>query len=805
MICILAKQFRTIVRDFRQILIPDEVDETVHRFDSFSYLTSLSDYFKLLSSISIPLLLQWTHILNTLDYLQEAWWSSMLTIPTPSSLITHLSITGQLQSYCDLICRHELYVEHLTSIITHRYLLFLLFEQSDTCTYVHNLFGLIHRTPVASHLFVESIYTNWEHLLKRNKLLLSLKILRTLEGIHLDESGLLLVLLIEQFLTLPYLSILRHAELIVCRRIERMLTLDEQTLTNQLMPKYLPVIVQTLSGTQGQHRQDMKSNEHLWALIQRLMNKIHYTPTVSLDVPKQDFPNWNSQDEDLILNWIRKVHCPVDITPKTYAQMIKNVAYKKLLPFMMSQDFIWLAMPDCLQLGINIPSLWRASTGALIKKINDLCFSLPSQRLISSDINFHDEESTPNSMYIKNLLSSSTDSRYLIALLDSISIYFETIQIHSDLACPFSSGDTRDLSRFLVFIAEIIYLNILQYKLFLNWNFIESFFRCLNKAIENPTSIIYQLLTGTDQISSCCTLVKSTLIIFEYLYQRHGIVLLNKDSKQFFQSYLNLIEADKRPLTEVLLVAFNDLHRLYALSKHIQSIPIFYRTYLRTIVILLFRLPIFNSFIRIPTQFWEQDEQQVKKLQFGPNDYCLTSFPLDLLQHSDIMADYLERVSLVGWLSRTQFQEIWVTFLAAINLVHFPTDDPEQKLQNISKEEVLENNATQCVWIRGVTTFLLNALRLHCIGNPADQYFERRCRNQLIPFLSTDIGGRYIQTCSTLGVSLHHLFNNIERVGSHDSVSYGQLSFDAILTSIQSNNASPLPVNVSRNLYEGKI
>lgn len=433
----------------------------------------------------------------------------------------------------------------------------------------------------------------------------------------------------------------------------------------------------------------------------------------------------------------------------------------------------------------------------MIKKINDLCFSLPTQRLISNDIHFHDEESTPDSIYIKSLLSSATDSRYLIALLDSISIYFETIQIHSDLTCPFSSGDTRDLSRFLIFIAEIIYLNILQYKFFLNWNFIESFFRCLTKSIENPTSIIYQLLTGTDQINSCCTLVKSILIIFEYLYQRHGIILFNKDAKQFFQSYLNLIEADNRPLTQVLLVAFNDLHRLYGLSKHIQSIPTFYRTYLRTIVILLFRLPIFNSFIRIPTQFWEQDEQQVKKLQFGPNDYCLSSFPLDLLQHSDIMADYLERISLVGWLSCTQFQEIWVTFLAAINPMNYPHNDPEQQIHNISNEEALETNATQCVWIRGVTTFLLNALRLNCIGNPADKHFEHRCRNQLIPFLSNELGGRYIQTCSTLGVNLHHLFTNIERVGSHDFLFYGQLSFDAILTSIQSNNASPLPVNVS--------
>lgn len=454
-------------------------------------------------------------------------------------------------------------------------------------------------------------------------------------------------------------------------------------------------------------------------------------------------------------------------------------------------------MPDCLTLGVNIPSFWRASTGALIKKINDLCFSLPTQRLISNDVDFHDDESTPDSIYIKSLLICSNNPRYLIALLDSITIYFQTIQIHTDLTCSFSSGDIRDLLRFLIFIAEIIYLNILQYKFFLNWNFIESFFRCLTKTIENPTSIIYQLLTGTDQIISCCTLIKSILIIFEYLYQRHGFIVFNRDSKDFFQSYLNLIEPDSRPLTQSLLLTFNDVNRLYMLSKRIYSIPSFYRTYLRTIVILLFRLPIWNSFIRIPIQFWEQDDQHVKKLQFGTNDYCLSSFPLDLLQHSDIMSDYFERISLVGWLSRTQFLEIWVTFLAAINPVHSPHDVSEQMLANISKEEILETNATQCIWIRGVTTFLLNSLRLNCIGNPADTIFEHRCRNKLIPFLLTDIGGRYIQTCLTLGIDSHHLFTNVERIGSHDVLSYGQLSYDTILTSIQSNNASPLPVNVS--------
>jgi hypothetical protein len=352
-------------------------------------------------------------------------------------------------------------------------------------------------------------------------------------------------------------------------------------------------------------------------------------------------------------------------------------------------------MPACLELGIQIQSLWRASTSALIKKINDLCFSLPTQRLISNDINFHDEESTPDSIYIKSLLSCSTNPTYLIALIDSISVYFETIENHVDLTCQFSSGDIRDLLRLIIFISEIIYLNILQKKFILTWNFIESFFRCLTKTIPNSTTIIYQLLNGTDQIVSCCVLSKSILSIFEYLYQRHGIILSSQYSKQFLQSYLSLIEPDNRPLTQILILSFNDLHRLYCLTKQIQSIPYFYRYYLRTIAILLFRLPIFNSFIRIPTQFWEQHHQDVNKLQFGTNDYCLSAFPLDLLQHSDIMADYIERISFVGWLSRTQFQEIWVTFLAVINQSNQNNDDNEQMTNSLSKEEILETNATQ--------------------------------------------------------------------------------------------------------------
>jgi hypothetical protein len=354
-------------------------------------------------------------------------------------------------------------------------------------------------------------------------------------------------------------------------------------------------------------------------------------------------------------------------------------------------------MPHCLVLGMDISPLWRASTSALVKKINDLCFSLPTQRLITDTVDLHDEDSTPDTIYIKSLLTCAEQQPYLIALIDSLTVYFDTVEQHRALACQLSSGDTRDLLRLIIFVSEMIYVELVHKKSPPTWTFIESFFRCLTKTIQQTSSIIYQTLSATDQIISCCMLAKTVLVIFDNLYQRHGVLNLNKRAYNVAQAFLNLIEPDHRPLTHVLLRTFEDLDRLYHSTKQIKSLPHFYRHHLRTVTILLFRLPIFNSFVRVPAQFWEQNDHDYKKLQFSSQDFCLSAFPVDLLQHSDIMADYSERISLVGWLSRTQFQEIWVTFLAAINppSSNNQQDSDEQSSAGLSKEEILETNATQ--------------------------------------------------------------------------------------------------------------
>ncbi|CAF1324051.1 unnamed protein product [Rotaria sp. Silwood1] len=55
----------------------------------------------------------------------------------------------------------------------------------------------------------------------------------------------------------------------------------------------------------------------------------------------------------------------------------------------------------------------------------------------------------------------------------------------------------------------------------------------------------------------------------------------------------------------------------------------------------------------------------------------------------------------------------------------------------------------------------------------------------------------YLYTRLTLDTSSNNSFTDIEWLGTRDLLSYGQLSYDTILTSIQSNNTLPLSVNIS--------
>ncbi|CAF2550900.1 unnamed protein product [Rotaria sp. Silwood2] len=102
------------------------------------------------------------------------------------------------------------------------------------------------------------------------------------------------------------------------------------------------------------------------------------------------------------------------------------------------------------------------------------------------------------------------------------------------------------------------------------------------------------------------------------------------------------------------------------------------------------------------------------------------------------MADYIERVSFVGWLSRILFQVIWVSFLLSINPSNQSNHENEHTTINLTKRSNFKNKCSTIIF--SVITFLLNALQFNCSGNPVDMTFGYRCRNKSILFVLTDIG-----------------------------------------------------------------
>ena len=72
-------------------------------------------------------------------------------------------------------------------------------------------------------------------------------------------------------------------------------------------------------------------------------------------------------------------------------------------------------------------------------------------------------------------------------------------------------------------------------------------------------------------------------------------------------------------------------------------------------------LPIFNSFIPFPSQYWQEHHQQMKRVLFHNEELALWSFSVNLLQHSNIMPHYIERISFVGCLENTHIQRITLT------------------------------------------------------------------------------------------------------------------------------------------------
>ena len=122
------------------------------------------------------------------------------------------------------------------------------------------------------------------------------------------------------------------------------------------------------------------------------------------------------------------------------------------------------------------------------------------------------------------------------------------------------------------------------------------------------------------------------------------------------------------------------------------------------LVVNLCRLPSFASYVRIPPELWRLD-WDVKAS--GEDKTSFPNLPMDYLQDLDILKQYILRVGLLGWHSRQQFEETWMTLLSIFSI----------SKEDLSDAEVQALSPCSVLVVQSITDMLLQTMYLPVIGH----------------------------------------------------------------------------------------
>lgn len=87
-----------------------------------------------------------------------------------------------------------------------------------------------------------------------------------------------------------------------------------------------------------------------------------------------------------------------------------------------------------------------------------------------------------------------------------------------------------------------------------------------------------------------------------------------------------------------------------------------------------------NGFVRVPPITWQMLQKPANIVDFN-----IPAMPIDVLQEIDVLKQFVSRLSVVGWNSKQQFEETWMTLLSVL-VPSSETDIPKE--EHISRIQV---------------------------------------------------------------------------------------------------------------------
>ncbi|XP_059408549.1 huntingtin-like isoform X2 [Carassius carassius] len=703
------------------------------------------------------LVLLWCQVLLIINYTNYTWWSEVHQTPRRHSLSSTKLLSphssgeeerpegklamfnreivrrGALIFFCDYVCQNLHDSEHLTWLtVNHVSDLISLSHEPP----VQDLISAVHRNSAASGLFIQAIQSRCDNL---STPVMLKKTLQCLEGIHLSQSGALLMLYVDKLLNTPFRVLARMVDTLACRRVEMLLAETLQNSIAQLPLEELDRIQQYLqtSGLAQRH-------QRFYSLLDRFRATIAEDTTSPVapitSHPLDGDPPPPPENVEPNKEWyvaLVKSQCCLRGEGALYetTELLTKLPQSDLNAIMTCKDFNLCLLASCLSVGVQRVCkdhgavIFDTAQQVAFERLAGVIELLPSphQPLLPSSQMCGDHWQKLNQVY-----SEPGFYQTVLSLCGVVSQYLLSLsKLPSSLHIP-KDKETL-ITTFSTLAIEVVVWRLLQDQLPLSVD-MQMSLSCLCLALQQPA--VWTHFASHTYLTHTCSVVHCIQLLIHAVAVGPGDQLLRPERKTE-QSEDQVDSAYKQlewRCCEIMAELVEGLQSVLALGHHRnKNIPAFLTPTLRNVIISLARLPIVNSYTRIPSLVWKLGWSPRPSGEYGT---ALPEIPVEFLQEKDVFREFLYRINTLGWSSRTQFEETWATLLGVLVTQPITMDQEEETQQ----EEDMERTQINVLAVQAITSLVLSSMTLPTAGNPAISCPEQQPRNKILKALDTRFG-----------------------------------------------------------------
>ncbi|KAM5271600.1 huntingtin [Ctenodactylus gundi] len=750
--------FRRITATATRLFTSDSAD------GSFYTLGSLNARVRAMVPTHPALVLLWCQILLLVNHTDHRWWAEVQQTPKRHSLSCTKSLSpqtsveeedseltaqlgmcnreivrrGALILFCDYVCQNLHDSEHLTwLIVNHVQDLISLSHEPP----VQDFISAVHRNSAASGLFIQAIQSRCENL---STLTTLRKTLWCLEGIHLSQSGAVLTLYIDRLLGTPFRALAHRVDTLACRRVEMLLAANLQSSTAQLPLEELNRIQEHLqsSGLAQRH-------QRLYSLLDRfrlstVQGSLSPLPPVTshpLDGDGHMSLETVSPDIDWYIRLVRsQCWTRSDAALLEGAELVNRIPAEDMTPFMMSSEFNLSLLAPCLSLGVSEVAagqkspLFEAARGVTLDRVTSVTEQLPAAHQVFQP--FLPPEPTAYWSKLNDLFGDAALYQSLTTLARALAQYLVVLsKVPSHLHLP--AEKEKDTVKFVVMTLEALSWHLIHGQIPLSLD-LQAGLDCCCLALQQPG--LWSVLSSAEFVTQACSLIHCVRFILEAIAVQPGEQLLSPESRMSAPRAVTGDGVTDKQNPEYIATAcemaaemVESLQSVLALGhKRNSSVPAFLTTVLKNIVISLARLPLVNSFTRVPPLVWKLGWSPTPGGDFGT---VFPEIPVELLQEKEVFKEFIYRINALGWTSRTQFEETWATLLGVL-----VTQPLVMEQEESPPEEDTERTQIHVLAVQAITSLVLSAMTVPIAGNPAVSCLEQQPRNKPLKALDTRFG-----------------------------------------------------------------